>query len=161
MRRRQTWSRGTGARSREWASCSTEWAAPPTPRHFTGPLATRRAARAVPSQFARRGQARLLAAVVILGAWGAGLTMLVRREFYQGRPQRLAEAALRLNPSATYFAVEQGGRVIGFASTTIDTLTNGVDALDYFFADFPVGGTPPRPPQRPLGQLSRALSLQN
>src|ERR1035437_9828572 len=153
MRRRQTWSRGTGARSREWASCSTEWAAPPTPRHFTGPLATHRAARAVPSQFARRGQARLLAAVVILGAWGAGLTMLVQREFYQGRPQRLAEAALRLNPSATYFAVEQGGKVIGFASTTIDTLTNGVDAIDYFVAHFSVGGTPQRTSKRSIVKL--------
>ena len=66
--------------------------------------------------------------------------MLVQREFYQGRPQKLAEAALRLSPSATYFAVEQTGKVIGFASSTIDTLTNGVDAIDYFVADFPVGG---------------------
>ena len=114
----------------------------------------------MPSQFARRGQARLLAAVVILGAWGAGLTMLVQREFYQGRPQRLAEAALRLNPSATYFAVEQGGKVIGFASTTIDTLTNGVDAIDYFVADFPVGGTQQRTSKRSIVKLSRVLSLK-
>ena len=114
----------------------------------------------MPSQFARRGQARLLAAVVILGAWGAGLTMLVQREFYQGRPQRLAEAALRLNPSATYFAVEQGGKVIGFASTTIDTLTNGVDAIDYFVADFPVGGTQQRTSKRSIVKLSRSLSLK-
>jgi hypothetical protein len=114
----------------------------------------------VPSQFARRGQARLFAAVVILGAWGAGLTMLVRREFYQGRPQRLAEAALRLNPSATYFAVEQGGKVIGFASTTIDTLTNGVDAVEYFVADFPVDGALQRTSKRSIVKLSRALSLR-
>ena len=114
----------------------------------------------MPSQFARRGQARLLAAVVILGAWGTGLTMLVRREFYQGRPQRLAEAALRLNPSATYFAVEQGGKVIGFASTTIDTLTNGVDAVEYFVADFPVDGALQRTSKRSIVKLSRALSLR-
>ncbi len=114
----------------------------------------------MPSQFARRGQARLLAAVVILGAWGAGLTMLVRREFYQGRPQRLAEAALRLNPSATYFAVEQGGKVIGFASTTIDTLTNGVDAVEYFVADFPVDGALQRTSKRSIVKLSRGLSLR-
>src|SRR5437899_3058625 len=101
-------------------------------------------------QFARRGQVRLLAALVILGAWGGGLTMLVQREFYQGRPQKLAEAALRLSPSATYFAVEQSGKVIGFASTTIDTLTNGIDAIDYFVADFPVGAETLRTSKRSI-----------
>src|SRR5471032_2869541 len=96
------------------------------------------------AQFARRGQVRVLATVAILGAWGAGLTKLVQREFYQGRRQRLAEAALRLSPSATYFAVEQSGKVIGFASTTIDTLTTGIDAVEYFVADYPVGGSTER-----------------
>jgi hypothetical protein len=114
-----------------------------------------------PRQFARRGQARLLAAVVILGAWGAGLATLVRREFYQGRPQRLAEAALRLTPSATYFAVEQRGKVIGFASTTIDTLANGVDAIDYFVADFPSDSGLQRTSKRSIVKLSRGLSLRS
>lgn len=113
-----------------------------------------------PKQFARRGQIRLLAALLILGAWGGGLTMLVRREFFQGRPQKLAEAALRLSPSATYFAVEQNGKVIGFASTTIDTLTNGIDAIDYFVADFPVGGELQRTSKRSIVKLSRGLSLR-
>jgi hypothetical protein len=115
---------------------------------------------ATTQQFARRGQLRLLAAVAILGAWSAGLTLLVRREFYQGRPQKLAEAALRLSPSATYFAVEQSGKVIGFASTTIDTLANGIDAVDYFVADFPVGGTLERTSKRSVVKLSRGLSLK-
>lgn len=112
------------------------------------------------AQFARRGQVRVLATVVILGAWGAGLTRLVQREFYQGRPQRLAEAALRLSPSATYFAVEQSGTVIGFASTTIDTLTTGVDAVEYFVADFPAGGTTERTSKRSVVKMTRALTLR-
>lgn len=111
-------------------------------------------------QFARRGQVRLLATVVILGAWGAGLTKLVQREFYQGRPQRLAEAALRLSPSATYFAVEQGGKVIGFASTTIDTLTTGIDAVEYFVADFPVDGSTQRTSKRSVVKMSRGLTMR-
>lgn len=117
----------------------------------------------MPSQFARRGQARFLAAVVILGAWSVGLTALVRREFFQGRPQRLAEAALRLSPSATYFAVEQGGKVIGFASTTIDTVATGIDAIDYFVADFPspTGHGTERTSKRSVVKLSRALSLRS
>ncbi len=87
--------------------------------------------------------------------------MLVRREFYQGHPQKLAEAALRLSPSATYFSVEQGGKVIGFASTTIDTLPTEIDAVDYFVADFPVGGALERTSKRSVVKLSRGLSLKS
>ena len=114
----------------------------------------------MPSRFERRGQARLLAAVVILGAWSVGLTALVRREFFQGRPQRLAEAALRLSPGATFFAVEQDGRLTGFASTTIDTISNGIDAVDYFVADLRVAGVTSRTSRRAVVRLSRGLSLR-
>lgn len=114
----------------------------------------------MPSRFERRGQARLLAAVVILGAWGVGLSTLVRREYFQGRPQQLAEAALRLGPSATYFAVEQDGKLTGFASTTIDTLPNGIDAVDYFVADVRVTGATARTSKRSVVKLSRGLSLR-
>ncbi|MGH7655087.1 MAG: transglutaminase-like domain-containing protein [Gemmatimonadaceae bacterium] len=116
----------------------------------------------MPSQFARRGQARFLAAVVILGAWSVGLTALVRREYFQGRPQRLAEAALRLSPSATFFAVAKGGKVIGFASTTIDTVATGIDATDYFVTDLPspTGHGTERTSKRSVVKLSRALSFR-
>ncbi len=116
----------------------------------------------MPAQFARRGQVRLLAAIVILGAWSAGLTALVRREFFQGRPERLAEAALRLSPSATFFTVEKSGKVIGFASTTIDTVANGIDAVDYFVADYPAdtGTGTERTSKRSVVKLSRGLSLR-
>ena len=116
----------------------------------------------MPAQFARRGQVRFLAAVAILGAWGAGLTALVRREFFQERPQRLAEAALRLSPTATFFSVEQAGKVIGFASTTIDTVANGIDAIDYSVADFPsaINGKTERTSTRSVVKLSRALTFR-
>ncbi len=112
------------------------------------------------AQFARRGQLRLAAAVVILAGWGAGLSLLVRREYFQGRPQKLAEAALRLSPSATYFEVDQGGKRIGFASTTIDTLTNGIDAVEYFVADVQIAGKEQRTSTRSIAKLSRTLSLR-
>jgi hypothetical protein len=117
----------------------------------------------LPSQFARRGQARFLAAIVILGAWGAGLTALVQREFFQGRPQRLAEAALRLSPTATFFAVERSGKVIGFASTTIDTVAGGIDAIDYLVADLSAtdGKGTERTSTRSVVKLSRALTFRS
>ena len=46
---------------------------------------------------------------------------IVRRELFQPHTEQLAEAGLRVTPSATYYAVLQRGEQIGFASTTIDT----------------------------------------
>jgi len=109
---------------------------------------------------ARRGLTRTAAAVAILVAWGAGLALLVRREFFVPRTQRLAEAALRISPGATFFTVEQGGRQIGFASSTIDTLTTGIDVVDYFVADLPIAGTMRRASARSVVRLSRGLALR-
>jgi len=107
-----------------------------------------------------RGRRRAVAAVVILAAWGGGLSLLVRREFFQGRAERLAEAALRLSPGATFFAVEQNGVRIGFASTTIDTVAQGIEVTDYFVADLPLAGQVHRASARSVVTLSRALALR-
>ena len=96
----------------------------------------------------------------ILAAWGGGLSLLVRREFFQGRAERLAEAALRLSPGATFYAVEQNGVRIGFASTTIDTVAQGIEVTDYFVADLPLAGQVHRASARSVVMLSRALALR-
>jgi transglutaminase-like putative cysteine protease len=113
-------------------------------------------------RFARpgRGRVRVVAAVALLAAWGVGLSFLVRREFFQGRAERLAEAALRLNPGATFYTVEQNGTRIGFASTTIDTVANGIEVTDYFVADLPLAGRVHRTSARSVVLLSRALALR-
>jgi hypothetical protein len=97
---------------------------------------------------------------VILLAWAVGATLLARRELFVGDVQRLTELALRINPGATYYVVEQGGVQIGFASTTLDTTTAGIEVLDYFVADVPVGGTVTRASARSVVTLSRALALK-
>ncbi len=109
---------------------------------------------------ASRGRRRALLAAVILVAWAGGLALLVRREFFQGRVERLAEAALRLSPGATYYAVEQHGVRIGFASTTIDTLSASIEVTDYFVADLPLAGQVHRASARSVLVLSRALALR-
>ena len=109
---------------------------------------------------AARGRRRVALAVALLVAWGGGLALLVRREFFQGRAARLAEAALRLSPGATFYIVEQNGARIGFASTTIDTLSNGIEVTDYFVADLPLGGRVHRASARSVVLLSRALALR-
>ncbi|MDQ8154851.1 MAG: transglutaminase-like domain-containing protein [Gemmatimonadota bacterium] len=109
---------------------------------------------------AQRGRSRALVAVLLLAAWGGGLALLVRREFFQGRAERLAEAALRLSPGAAFYAVEQNGTRIGFASTTIDTVAGGIEVTDYFVADLPLAGRVHRASARSVVLLSRALALR-
>ena len=83
---------------------------------------------------------RALTAVAILIAWVGGLGLLVRREYFRPHLERLAEAALRVTPGAVFFAVMQGDKQVGFASSTIDTSTAIIEQRDYLVADIPIGG---------------------
>src|SRR5919202_383101 len=105
----------------------------------------------------RRGQ--VAAAILLL--WAAGLALLVRREFFRPRTERLVEAGLRVAPGAAYYAVLQNGRQIGFASSTIDTAPGTISVADYLVADLPVGGRLHRASARTNVQLSRALRVRN
>lgn len=109
---------------------------------------------------ARRRRGRTLAAALILVAWVGGLAALIARDFFRERAAIIAEAAMRLGPSATYFVVEQDGRQIGFASTTIDTTGTNFQVVDYFIADLPVAGREIRASARSAITLSRALALR-
>jgi hypothetical protein len=121
---------------------------------------TRSPTVATPLPFAARERRRAGIAAVVLIGWLTGFALLARRELFIGEPQRLAEAALRLSPGATFFVVEQNGTQIGFASTTIDTTTAGIDVVDYFVADLNVAGTRQRASARSVVRLSRGLALR-
>lgn len=103
----------------------------------------------------RRGAA----AAGILVAWAAGLALFARREWRDAPAQRLAEAALRVSPGASFYRVEQDGRQIGFASSTIDTTASGLVITDYLAADLPVGGREHRATASSEVRLSRAFAL--
>lgn len=104
---------------------------------------------------------RGLAAVGIALAWVAGLGMLVRREYFRPQMDRLAEAALRVQPGAVFYAVMQGDKQVGFASSTIDTSLTMIEHRDYLVADIPVGGTVRRATARTNIVLSRGLRLRS
>lgn len=114
----------------------------------------------VAAQRRRRARLRRALATVILVAWGLGLIALVRREFFREQAAILAEAAMRLPPGVHYFLVEQDGRHIGFASTSIDTTGTTFEVVDYFVADRPVGEGVLRTSARSVSTLSRALALR-
>lgn len=97
----------------------------------------------------------------ILLAWFGGVGMLVRREFFRPQMDRLAEAALRVTPSAVFFAVMQGGQQVGFASSTIDTAATEIEQRDYLVADMVVDGAVRRAEVRTNVILTRTLRLKS
>jgi transglutaminase superfamily protein len=103
---------------------------------------------------------RAVTALAVLVAWIAGLGMLVRREFFRPHIERLAEAALRVTPAAMFYAVMQGDKQIGFASSTIDTTTAAIEQRDYLVADIPIGGTVHRATARTNVTLTRTLRIK-
>jgi hypothetical protein len=105
----------------------------------------------------RRG----IAAGAILVAWIGGLGLLVRREYFRPQVERLAEAAMRVTPGPSYYAVLQGGRHIGFASTTVDTGLTTITVTDYLVADLPVGGRTHRATARTEVNLTRGFRVRD
>ena len=101
-----------------------------------------------------------IGAVIMVG-WVVGLGVFARRELFRAPAQRLAEAALRISPGASYFIVEQNGARVGFGSSTIDTVENGLQVTDYLVADLPIGGTTHRATAQSVVRLSRALVLRD
>ena len=104
---------------------------------------------------------RAVIAVAILAAWLGGVGMLVRREYFRPQIDRLAEAALRVTPDASFYAVMQGDRQVGFASSTIDTATSEIEQRDYLVADIETNGVVRRSEVRTNVILTRTLRLKS
>ena len=102
---------------------------------------------------------RAMVGGAIIAAWLGGLALLVRREYFRPRAERLAEAAARVTPGAVYYAVVQGDRQVGFASSQLDTALSSISVNDYFVVDVPVGGRSRRTTARTSVTLSRALRM--
>ena len=105
-------------------------------------------------------KARGAVAAAVLALWAGGLGMLVRREYFRPQIDRLAEAALRVTPSATFYAVLQGDKQVGFASSTVDTSSTMIEQRDYLVADIPVGGRIHRATARTNVELTRTLRVR-
>ena len=102
---------------------------------------------------------RTIAGIAIVAAWGGGLGVLVQREYFRPRIERLAEAATRVTPATMYYAAMLGDRQVGFASSTIDTASTSVTENDYFVAELANGAQMRRQTARTTVILSRSLHL--
>lgn len=103
---------------------------------------------------------RAMVGGVIIAAWLGGVALLVRREYFRPREERLAEAAARVTPAAVYYGVMQGDRQVGFASSQLDTALSSISVNDYFVVDVPAGGKSRRTTARTSVTLSRALRMK-
>ncbi len=108
-----------------------------------------------------RSSRRAALAVGVLALWISGLGVLVHHQLFRPQVERLAEAGMRVTPGAQYYAVLQGSRQIGFASSTIDTTDGGITVVDYLVADLPIAGKIHRASARSSAVLSRALRVNN
>jgi hypothetical protein len=99
------------------------------------------------------------AAVLIVLLWVVGLGLLVGRDYFRPDAERLAEAALRINPGVVYYAVFQGQTHIGFASSSIDTMPGRIISDDYLTADIQAGGSAHRATARTNVRLTRGLRV--
>jgi transglutaminase-like putative cysteine protease len=95
----------------------------------------------------------------VLALWLGGLGVLVQRELFRPHIAQLAEAGLRVTPGATFYAVMQGGEQIGFASSTTDTASGGINIQDYLVADLPIGGKLHRASARTVVHLTRTMRM--
>jgi hypothetical protein len=73
-----------------------------------------------------RRRSRLAIGVGILALWVIGLGLLARRELLRPMSERLADAALQVQPSSHYFLIERDGEIVGGASAEVDTSGYGI-----------------------------------
>jgi transglutaminase-like putative cysteine protease len=103
---------------------------------------------------------RAWTAIIVLVLWAGGMVALIRRAYFQPNVERLAEAGTRVTPGAVFYAVLQGSRQIGFASSTIDTVTGGITSTDYLVANLDQGGRVHRLQARTTVEVSRTLRMR-
>jgi hypothetical protein len=93
-------------------------------------------------------------------AWAAGIGLLVRREYFKTGALRMREATLRVGPGAEYYAISMGGGPIGYASSTVDTTTDGISVQDVMVLDIEALGKVQRTRLSTDIRLTRDLRLR-
>jgi transglutaminase superfamily protein len=99
-------------------------------------------------------------AVAIFGAWALSLGWLVKREYFRSTGAKLAEAALSVPPGAQFYRLDVGGQQVGFASSTIDTLTDSIRVEDVLVLDVPSLGKLHRTTARSTAIVNPTLRLR-
>ena len=89
------------------------------------------------------------------------MALLVKREYFKSTTELLAEAATRVGPGASYYALTMGGRQIGYSASTIDTTPDGVSVQNNTVFDVQALGSVQRTGIIQSYNLTRTLRLRN
>ena len=107
----------------------------------------------------RRTYRRPLAVGIIL-LWAVMVGLQVRREYFQPELARLAEAALSLSPGTHFYALRMGGRAVGEATSSLDTVPGGFVLEDRMVLELPALGQTGTAVARTRVELDSALLMK-
>ena len=100
-------------------------------------------------------------ALLVILVWVAGLGFLYNRTTHRTLEQELTEVGMRVSPETFYYSLEQGGRQVGVASSSIDTSKTRVIAADLVRGKFPVGSDTLRLEARSEARFTRGMRLRD
>ncbi|HUG40058.1 MAG TPA: transglutaminase-like domain-containing protein [Longimicrobiales bacterium] len=95
----------------------------------------------------------------VVGLWLIVVGMHVRREYFKSDALLLAEGAQALAPGSYFYAVELNGRVIGVASSRLDTVPEGFLFEDALRLEVPALNATHPATVRTRARLGKALQL--
>lgn len=98
-------------------------------------------------------------ALAILGIWAVAIGLLMSRRINRDPIEVLAIAALRIQPRSLYYTIERNGKIIGAASSQIDTIPAQIVAVDYVEGLLPVADSSLDLKMETRATFSRALSF--
>lgn len=97
--------------------------------------------------------------LAVLAVWLVAIGLLVSRSINRDPVEVLAIAALRIQPRSLYYTIEHQGRIVGAASSEIDTLPTRIVATDYVEGVLPASDSTLDVRIRARSSFSRALSF--
>jgi hypothetical protein len=97
---------------------------------------------------------------VVVVTWIAMLGAHVRREYFQPELARLALAALALAPGTSFYALRMGDRMVGQATSRLDTIPGGFELEDRMVLELPALGQTGTAVARTMVRLDRSLLMQ-
>ncbi len=104
---------------------------------------------------------RLLLTGGILLWWVGMLGWQLRREYFQPELASLAEAALSLAPGVNFYTIRMGDRVVGLATSRLDTVPEGFVLEDILSLELPALGQTGTAVVRTLVNLSPSLEMRD
>ena len=104
---------------------------------------------------------RRIMGTAILAVWVVMVGWQVRREYFQPELARLAEAALALDPGIHFYSLTMGDRVVGQATSRLDTVPDGFRLQDFMSLELPAMGQTGTAVARTEVGLSPALEMRD